>query len=118
VEVRLDAHLTLRLLARTHKLQLTFACDGCEVALSQRHGTILPDREVASAPHPPLPQPGVLAPDAAAGAAASGAADSPAPAAGDSDGLQSLMARARALMASSHAGAGDDAGEGSFDAAD
>lgn len=116
VTLQLDNHLSVRLLQRTHELQLLFACDGAELAISQRHGPMLPgasgggggssdggggSSSISSISNGGSSSNGGGGGDAAAGGSSSIAAAT----AGLPNGaeLSGLMERARALMAAATA---------------
>lgn len=106
ITARLDEHLSIRFLARSLDLQLLFDCDGCQAVLSQQHGAVLPERakqqqaapscppgssQAAAAQAQQQPGEGLCAGGGGAAAAIAGLPD-------DSH-MQTLLARARALMA-------------------
>lgn len=109
ITARLDEHLSIRFLAGSLDLQLLFDCDGCQAVLSQQHGAVLPERakpqQAAPTCRPGSSQAAAAQAQQQAGeglcAGGGGAAAAIAGLPGDSD-MQTLLARARALMAATY----------------
>lgn len=105
ITARLDQHLSIRFSAASCDLQLNFTCEGCQATLSQQHGPVLPEREVATqvaqpaaAAAAPQPRDDVREADDDGGGGGPGSTTEAVADLPGGDAMQALLARARALM--------------------
>lgn len=118
ITAQLDEHLSIIFTARSFELQLLCECEGCQALLSQQHGTVLVERAQAQQAQqqtetPPLPtdhtsscskhepEPGHRSQQEESQISSSGTGSAATAVTGlpGGDDMQVLLARARALMA-------------------